>query len=180
MFKLDPLLKKRINAFTIDLFLIVGINYFLMASFTSFLKITFFHFPLKMQFLLINKFKYFNSLSMMSIMFAYFSIFYFTTNGQSMGKMIMGLKVRSNSKEMTLKESIIRSFSYVTCVWFASLPFLISFFRKDQLGLACLLSKTSVSFVDEKLYQTDEEEPKEKQLSLYLVEDNEEDHDKAA
>lgn len=179
MFKLDPLLKKRINAFTIDLFIIVAINYFLMASFTNFLKVAFFHFPLKMQFVLINKFKYFNSLSMMSILFAYFSIFYFTTNGQSMGKMLMGLRVRSNSDELTLKESMIRAFSYVTCVWMASIPFLISFFRKDQLGLACLLSKTSVAINNEKS-EAVSESLDENQLSFYIVEDDIEEQDKAA
>lgn len=144
MFNLDPLLKKRVNAFTFDLFLIIGMNYFLMASFTNFLKVMFFHFPIHTQLMLINKFKYIHSLSLISIMFAYFSIFYFTTNGQTMGKMITGLRVKSQSDEMTLKESMIRAISYVVCAWLGSVLFITSFVRKDQKSVADLLSGTSV------------------------------------
>ena len=57
MFKLDPLLKKRVNAFTLDLFIVVAMNYFFMAAFTDFLKIVFFHFPITTQLFLVHKFK---------------------------------------------------------------------------------------------------------------------------
>lgn len=157
MFKLDPILKKRVNAFTMDLFIIVAMNYFFMAAFTDFLKIVFFHFPITTQLFLIHKFKYLHSFSILSIAFAYFSIFYFTTNGQTMGKMILGLKVKSNNPELTLNESMIRAASYIGCIWFASLPFLVSFFRKDQKGIACLFSNTKVVLAEEahKEHQTE-------------------------
>jgi uncharacterized RDD family membrane protein YckC len=148
MFNLDPILKKRVHAFTFDLFLILGMNYFLMASFTDFLKVMFFHFPIHTQLMLIHKFKYIHSLSLISIMFAYFSIFYYASNGQTMGKMITGLRVKAKNEEMSLKESLTRAFSYVVCAWFGSVLFITSFVRKDQKSVADLFSGTSV-IVDE-------------------------------
>lgn len=162
MFKLDPLLKKRVNAFTLDLFIVVAMNYFFMAAFTDFLKIVFFHFPITTQLFLVHKFKFVHSISTLSIMFAYFSIFYFTTNGQTMGKMVLGLRVKSQGNELTLKESMMRAASYIGCVWFASLPFLVSFFRKDQKGVACLFSNTKVVLAEE----AHQEHQTEFQLSL--------------
>lgn len=151
MFKLDPLLKKRVNAFTIDLCLVIGINYFIMASFTDFLKIVFFHFPIDTQIHLIQKFKYINSVSQLSIMFGYFTAFYYATNGQTMGKMLMNLKVRPQGEEMTLTESMKRSISYIACAMFFSFPFLLSFFREDQKSVADIFSKTSVEVTEEKV-----------------------------
>lgn len=193
MFKLDPLLKKRVNAFTLDLFIVVAMNYFFMAAFTDFLKIVFFHFPITTQLFLVHKFKFVHSISTLSIMFAYFSIFYFTTNGQTMGKMVLGLKVTSKNQELTLKESMIRAASYIGCVWFASLPFLVSFFRKDQKGVACIFSNTKVVLAEEahKEHQTEFQlslmdyvapEIEEAQVTELPItnSNNEEDQDKAA
>lgn len=148
MFNFDTVLRKRTFAFTIDLGIIITTNYFLMAAFTDFLKIVFFHFPIKTQLLLIHKFKLFNSVSVLSLMFAYFTVFYFVTNGKTMGKMLMGLTVKSENKEMSLKECMLRSITYIFCAWFASIPFIISFIRKDQKSLADLFSGTNV-FMEE-------------------------------
>ncbi|MBY0413840.1 MAG: hypothetical protein K2Q18_06730, partial [Bdellovibrionales bacterium] len=72
-----PILKRRVYALTTDLGVIVMGNYFLMASFNQFVKTVFFHFPFKVQMLLINKMSIMTSISLMSLTFAYFSIFYF-------------------------------------------------------------------------------------------------------
>lgn len=144
MIYFDKMLKKRTLAFTIDLGIVITTNYFLMAAFTDFLKIVFFHFPIRTQLLLIHKFKLFNSVSLLSLMFAYFTVFYFVTNGKTMGKMIMGLKVKSNNSELTIGQCMTRAISYIFCAWFASIPFIISFIRKDQKSLADLFSSSIV------------------------------------
>jgi hypothetical protein len=52
---------------------------------------------------------------------------------------------------------MIRAASYIGCVWFASLPFLVSFFRNDQKGVACIFSNTKVVLAEEahKEHQTE-------------------------
>jgi uncharacterized RDD family membrane protein YckC len=144
MLNSHSLLKKRTVAFTIDLALIVGINYFLMASFTNFLKVVFFHFPIKTQLMLIHKFNLINSVSVVSVLFAYFTIFHYVTNGKTMGKMFMEIEVKSPRGELTLLDSIKRTLAYVGCVWFASIPFVLPYLRKDQKSLADLFSNTEV------------------------------------
>jgi uncharacterized RDD family membrane protein YckC len=103
------MLKKRVQAFTADMFVIVLANYALMTSFTQFIKTIFFHFPFKAQLFLLHKLNMINSVSLLSIMFSYFSIFYFVTNGKTFGKMLLGLTVKSAHDEMSLPEAMKRS-----------------------------------------------------------------------
>ncbi|AUN97195.1 RDD family protein [Bacteriovorax stolpii] len=139
-------LKKRVYAFTADLSIIVVSNYFLMAAFTHFVQTVFFHFPMKMQLFLINKMGVMSSISLMSLTFAYFSLFYFITNGRTMGKTLMGLKVVNTDKsELTLGQSMFRALAYFTCAMFGSFLFALSYIRKDQKSLADVFSGTHVT-----------------------------------
>lgn len=146
MFQTSDILKKRVYALTTDLLIVVVTNYFLMASFTNFLKTVFFHFPLHAQLFLVHKLALMTSVSLMSLTFAYFSIFYFVTDGRTMGKTLFGLKVVASTGEITLKQSMQRSFAYFTCAMFGSFLFALSFFRKDHKSLADLFSGTSVAY----------------------------------
>lgn len=146
MFKASDILKKRVYALTVDLSIVVITNYFLMASFTSFLKTVFFHLPIRAQLFLVHKLAMMTSVSLISLTFAYFSIFYFVTNGRTMGKTFFGLKVINPSGEMTLKQSMQRSLAYCLCAMFGSFLFALSFVRKDQKSLADIFSSTSVDF----------------------------------
>jgi uncharacterized RDD family membrane protein YckC len=146
MFQTTDILKKRVYALTTDFFIVVMTNYFLMASFTNFLKTVFFHFPLRAQLFLVHKLAMMTSVSLLSLSFAYFSIFAFVTNGRTMGKTIFGLKIISAEGELTLKQSMQRSFSYILCAMFGSFLFALSFIRKDDKSLADLLSNTSVAY----------------------------------
>jgi len=140
----NPILKKRINAFTVDLAIIVSFNYFLMASFTNFLKIVFFHLNIQTQIYLLEKFTLINSVSLLGIMFAYFSIFYFTTNGKTMGKMIFDLHIKNaTDTELSLKESMVRAFSYTLL---SPMAFLLTLplFTKNLKGLPDYFSNTEV------------------------------------
>lgn len=146
MFQTSDILKKRVYALTTDFFIVVIANYFLMASFTNFLRTVFFHFPLRTQLFLIHKLSLMTSVSLMSLSFAYFSIFYFVTNGKTMGKTLFGLKVIANGSEITLKQSILRAFAYFTCAMFGSFLFVLSFIRKDDKSFADILSGTTVTY----------------------------------
>lgn len=165
MFIKDELLRKRVYAMTTDLFIVTATNYFLMAAFTNFVRTVFFHFPLKAQIFLVHKFSTMTSVAMMSLMFAYFSLFYFVTNGRTMGKTIFGLKVvNADHSELTLLQSMKRAFAYFTCTMFGSFLFALSFIRKDQKGLADLFSSSSV--VLESHHAVEEKVGTEFQLTL--------------
>lgn len=139
------ILKKRVYAFTTDLSIIVVANYFMMAAANSFIQTIFFHFPIKFQLLLINKLEVMTSISLMSVTFAYFSLFYFLSNGHTMGKTLFGLKVKTNDgTDMTINQSMARSLAYFTCAMTGSFLFALSFIRKDEKSLADVFSGTCV------------------------------------
>jgi uncharacterized RDD family membrane protein YckC len=129
-----------------------------MASFTQFIQTVFFHFPFKMQIFLINKMAVMSSLSLMSLTFAYFSLFYFVTNGRTMGKTFFGLQVKTtDGEELTLQQSMLRALAYFTCAITGSFLFALSYIRKDQKSLADVFSGTTVGldFFEEKMMGTE-------------------------
>ncbi len=173
----NQLLKKRTWAMTLDLLIVTATNYFLMAAFSNFIRTVFFHFPMKTQLFLIHKFTMMTSVSMLSLMFAYFSLFYFVTNGRTMGKTIFGLKViNADKSEITLAQAIKRSFAYFICVMLGSVLFTLSFFRKDQKSLADLLSASAVTIEEHEEVLADDKVGTEFQLTLlHTIENTEED-----
>ena len=147
------ILKKRVYAFTADLGIVVVANYFLMASFNQFVRTVFFYFPFKVQMFLISKMAVMTSLSLMSLTFAYFSLFYFVTNGRTVGKSFFGLQVKNkNGEELTLTQSMLRALAYFTCAITGSFLFALSYIRKDEKSLADVFSNTTVGldFFEEK------------------------------
>jgi uncharacterized RDD family membrane protein YckC len=152
------ILKKRVYAFTADLGIVVVANYFLMASFTHFVETVFFYFPTKVQLFLINKMAVMSSISLMSLTFAYFSLFYFVTNGRTVGKSFFGLQVRNtNGEELSLQQSMMRAIAYFTCAITGSFLFALSYIRKDEKSLADVFSGTTVEldFFEEKMTGTE-------------------------
>jgi uncharacterized RDD family membrane protein YckC len=146
------ILKKRVYALTIDLAIITISNYFLMAAANRFITTMFFHFPVKFQLMLIEKMEVMTSISLITFSFAYFSLFYFMTNGHTMGKSILGIRVQtSDGSEMTLNQSMMRSLAYFTCAMTGSFLFALSFIRKDEKSLADVFSGTIV--VSEKEFE---------------------------
>ena len=141
------ILKKRVYAFTIDMGIVVVANFFLMAAFKQFIHTVFFHFPFKMQLILINKMTIMSSISLMSLMFAYFSLFYFVTNGRTIGKTLFGLQVKNaDNSEMTLTQSMLRPLAYFTCAMTGSFLFALSYIRKDEKSLADIFSNCIVEY----------------------------------
>ena len=162
------ILKRRVYAFTADLGIITVSNYFFTASMTKFIHTVFFHLPMKTQMFLISKMGMMFSITLMSLTFAYFSLFYFMTNGHTMGKSLFGLKVQNADKsELTLQQSMFRALAYFTCAMTGSFLFALSFIRKDQKSLADVFSSSTVVFdmPDEAVVGT------EFQLALRAVED---------
>ncbi len=180
MFNTNDKIKKRVYALTTDLFIVVLTNYFLMASFTQFLRTIFFHFPFKAQLFLIKKLSIMSSASLMVLTFAYFSLFYFVTNGRTIGKTLFGLKVISNAEEITLIQSMKRSLAYLVCAFLGSFLFALSFFRKDQKSLADIISETEVDWENSELKIQSEfglilnDELKSQELQTFSSEDNSE------
>ncbi len=139
------ILKKRVYAFTIDLGIVTVANYFLMAAFTQFIQTVFFHLPMRAQLLLVDKMGMMSSVSLMSLTFAYFSLFYFMTNGRTMGKTLFALKAQNtDNTELTLNQSMLRALAYFTCAMTGSFLFALSFIRKDEKSLADVFSGTRV------------------------------------
>lgn len=140
------ILKKRVYALTTDLAVITVANYFMVAAANRFIQTVFFHFPVKFQLLLIDKMEVFTSISLMSFAFAYFTLFYFMTNGHTMGKSLFGLRVEnSDGSELTLNQSMARSLAYFTCAMTGSFLFALSFIRKDEKSLADVFSNSTVA-----------------------------------
>jgi uncharacterized RDD family membrane protein YckC len=141
----DSILQKRVYAFTTDMAIVVATNAFLVSAFNQFIKTVFFHLPSKMQMFLIAKTSFMTSISLMSLTFAYFSLFYFLTNGKTMGKTFFQLKViNADKSEMTLKQSMLRSIAYFSCAFTGSFLFALSHIRKDEKSLADIFSGMSV------------------------------------
>ncbi len=141
----DSILKKRVYAFTIDMAIIVVTNAFLVAAFNQFIRTVFFHLPTKMQIVLIDKTSFMNSVSLLSFAFAYFSLFYFLTNGKTMGKIILHIKaINADKSEISLKQSMLRSFAYITCALTGIFLFALSHIRKDEKSLADIFSGMNV------------------------------------
>lgn len=141
----DSILKKRVYAFTTDMAIIVATNAFLVSAFNQFIRTVFFHLPTKMQILLIDKTSFMNSISLMSFTFAYFSLFYFLTNGKTMGKIIFHIKaINADKSEISLKQSMLRALAYFTCALTGSFLFALSYIRKDEKSLADIFSGMNV------------------------------------
>lgn len=143
----SPTIKKRVYAFNIDFFLIFLTNHFLLLAFKQFLGHLFFYFPFKLQMILATKIEPIIFLSMTILAFAYFTLFYFVTNGHTFGKSLMGLRVYNpDLSELTLKQSMLRAASYIICAYTGYFLFALPYIRKDQKSLADVLSHTFVNF----------------------------------
>ncbi len=133
--KIPPIVNKRINAFTIDLFLIFVLKEITVNSFVKSLDLIFFRFPFKMQYFLSTEFTVFTSITLLSIFFSYFTLFTFITNGRTPGKYVMGLRVYTKSQEISLIQSMSRAFLNLFSVFTFCLPFLAVIIRKNHIGI---------------------------------------------
>ena len=147
------ILKKRTYALTIDLAIIVVTNAFLVSSFNHFTRTVFFHLPVKMQLLVVDKAAYMASVSMMGLVFSYFTLFYYLTDGRTLGKSLFHLRaVNADGSEMSLKQAMFRALATFTCAVTGSFLFALSYIRKDEKSLADVFSGMHVEVESAKNY----------------------------
>lgn len=156
LFKFSPIVNKRINAFTIDLFLIFVIKEITINSFVKSLDLIFFRFPFKVQYFLSTEFSIFSNVTWMSIFFAYFTLFPFLSNGRTPGKYILGLRVYAKDHELNLYQCMGRSLFYLFSIFTLCLPFLPTIYKKNHLGWGDMMSKTKVD-LEKRPYIVDHE-----------------------
>jgi uncharacterized RDD family membrane protein YckC len=143
------LLKKRTIAFAIDLLAISALTKLILVSFKNSLDSLFFHMPLESKLEAIGKSHLMNVSLFMAVFFGYFVFSYYSTNGQSLGKISQNLRLRSKSnKKLKFGEIFLRTFGYFGCMNFSMFLFAIPFFTKTERGIPDWVSKT---FVDENL-----------------------------
>ena len=86
--------------------------------------------------------------SMTGLIFvSYFFLGYYLGNGRTIGKSFFKLKVLPQNKEtleLSAMESMIRSLCYTLSLFSGFFLFLLPVFRKDNLGLADILSGSSI------------------------------------
>lgn len=151
----NQVLKKRVYAFCVDLYIIVGIKLMITFAYTSFFKSFFFQLPFKKQQHLLESLMMVDVAVTPLIFFTYFLISYYSGEGKSLGKLFFKLTVAQNqlTKDYlpTFKQALFRTLGYMACYLSLGTLFLMPFFRKDRRGLPDLLSGTQV-YSDQVIY----------------------------
>jgi uncharacterized RDD family membrane protein YckC len=145
----QTLLRKRFNAFIIDLLVISIIRSFLIYTYIEFMTKYFRALTFDTDFLR-NLYVVGNFLTI-TLFMGYFICSYYISNGKTLGKLVFNLKIKSSrNSELTISECFMRSFGYLFCYLNFFLLFLIPFMTKDEKGLPDWISSTSVIDLEEK------------------------------
>lgn len=146
LFKKENLLKKRIGAFSIDLFAVIFATKGMLVSYSLFIKK--FALPVYMQ-AQSDWFNAYNKMEVSALLITFISYFFlclYLSQGKTLGKTIMGLKViaKNNPGELYWWEAFARSFSYLTCYMTGLFLFMIPVLNPSQKGLPDWISGTQV------------------------------------
>lgn len=117
------------------------------------------------------------------VFFGYFTMTSFLLNGQSLGKLVLSLKVISKDetqKELTISQSILRTLGLLLGYLTGFSLFIIPFFRKDEEGLHDWLSNTKVLDISPVNKILENESYYHENESFDLILEDEFDQDKAA
>lgn len=148
-------LKKRVYAFCVDLYIIVGIKLMVTFAYTSFFKSFFFQLPHRKQQDLLDGLMVVDLSITPIIFFSYFLVSYYSGEGKSLGKIFFKLTVAKNelSKDYlpTFKQAVLRTVGYMTCYLSLGTLFFLPFFRKDRRGIPDMFSGTQV-YTDHEIY----------------------------
>ncbi len=146
-FQSKKVLRKRVYAFIIDLFVISLIGQLMVNSFEEYVQLHLFGLAGKTQWNILNHTSHhhlrfvLNSINL----FGYFFLSLYLSSGQTFGKLLMGLRIvnrRQVLKPLTMKDALLRTTAYYINYTLFCLPFFISFFRRDKSGLPDMLSAT--------------------------------------
>lgn len=149
------LVKDRMYAFTMDLFLIGIINKAIMFTYLNFVKAFFFQLPIGVRANLESKLYAVNSINFLVVFFGYFLLSYYLSEGKTPGKIMFNLKVQcphTHSDQLSLKTAVMRTAGYFVTIPTAFTLLLIPCFRKDCKGIPDWLSDSFVMSSDEQYY----------------------------
>ena len=142
------ILKKRGIAFAIDYFLIMIIHKSIMLSFSAFLTNFLFHLPDKIIKDALNSVQDTSLLISFIVFWGYFITSYFLGNGQTPGKVFLGLRIYGANQYPTLTEATMRTLGYFCCFITLSVLFVIPYFNKSKKGIPDWMSGTFVEYED--------------------------------
>jgi len=146
----QSLLRRRFNAFIVDLLVISLARSLLLYAYLEFISKFFSSAAFDINFFS-NLYVLGNFLTI-TLFMGYFMCCYYLGNGQTLGKLIFKLKVASqDNPELSISECFMRSFGYLFCYLNFFILFLIPFMTKDEKGFPDWISSTSVKGLDEKL-----------------------------
>ncbi|PIK16555.1 RDD family protein [Halobacteriovorax sp. JY17] len=168
------LVKDRMYAFTMDLFLIGIINKAIMFTYLNFIKAFFFQLPLGVRANLEDKLYAVNSINFLVVFTGYFLLSYYLSEGKTPGKIMFNLKVQcphTHSDQLSLKTSILRTIGYFVTIPTGFTLLLIPCFRKDKKGIPDWLSDSFVMNSDEEYYIESLEDTGSSKVTLLFPED---------
>ncbi len=142
-------MRRRVNAFIIDLLALSMARSLLLYTYIKFMSKYFYALTFDIDFF--SHLYVLGNFLTITLFMGYFICCYYMGDGQTIGKLVFKLKVKSlRSSNLTLSESCMRSFGYLFCYLNFFLLFLIPFMTKDQKGLPDWISSTSVINLEEK------------------------------
>ncbi|MCP4911849.1 MAG: RDD family protein [Oligoflexia bacterium] len=139
------LLRKRISAFAVDVFIIGLIEKALWIGYFAFTSEAFKLLPYSIKASLSLQSYSIRLPIILTVYFTYFLASLYMGEGKTVGKHLFGLRVRSHEGdpyELSFMESFMRTVGYTTCYASAFFFFSISVFRKDGRGLPDFFSQT--------------------------------------
>ena len=142
----DKIIYKRMISFAIDLSLILIFSKFITYIYIKSISTFMMYLPYSGKTNVSNQIWAVENIIFPIICCAYFTIFFFATNGKTIGCYLKNIKIQSiNNDQVSLWESFKRSVGYVFCIEFGLLLLFLPYFLKNQKGLPEWLSKTVVT-----------------------------------
>lgn len=135
------LIHQRLNAFTIDLGIISLMHYFFTSQLIVFTRLFFFKFPVKFQFILLEKYSDLQPYLFLTVYYLYFSLFTYLTDGKTMGKSLYGLKLYTRDHSApALWQCLLRPIIQAVSLLFLPLTIICLLMSKKALSPADIFS----------------------------------------
>lgn len=168
-------ISKKINAYSIDIMLILIANKFMTWGYSLFLKSFMFFLPSEMLQNILNNINSINYLSIWTVFIGHFLVSYYLGDGKTIGKMTYGLKVvplSDMTKPLSFRQCSLRTLAHLSNILLLFIPSAITYLMTSgKRGTCEVLSKTLViSQVDWEDHCKNEQEKKLSQnLSQQLI-----------
>ena len=138
-------MKNRINAFSIDITFIIALNMAFLNAFKNHFELITAHLHSVTSTSFNLYYPVVDALTTVIIFLSYFTLSFYFSNGQTIGKKIFKLKVHSRfDMQISIIDSLARAIGYLICMFSLYSLFLIPFFRKDKKGIPDWFSQTFI------------------------------------